>query len=190
MGFVDDADTSDVENATADLESDVEEAAESNKQFLFSPIHKRKRSYGTDSRTPTTRNNDLLAFTRLRRKGITESEEIWEELEDDAVGGLSPFGNRRYSAMSTPSKNTPRIEADDTPNEASTLLGRSATDRSYRNKRRRRSAPSLEGRKKRAESQDALGGWWKLEWWRGRKTKGEEVGNRRIGENSAGRVGS
>ena len=184
MGFVNDSETSDVENATEDPEPDVEEASlDGNNPYLFSPNHKRKPSSTTDPRTPTTRNNDLLAVTRLRRRGITESEEIWEELEDDTVDELSPFGHRRHSAMSTPAKNTPRIGTDDNPSEASPLLERSSTGRSYRDKRRRRSAPAVEGRKKGAECQEATGGWWKLSWWRGRKTKGKDAGDGRVDEN-------
>lgn len=182
MGFVDDCDTSNIENGTAAVEPDVEDVVDSNKKIFFAPNHRRKRSHPTDLRTPTTRNNDLLAVTRLRRKGITESEEIWEELEDDAVDELSPFGSRRHNTMSTPAKNTPQPRTDSTPNESSPLLGRSNTGRSYKDKKRRRSAPALEGRKKAVESQDAVGGWWKFRWWRGRKN-GKDAGNGRMNEN-------
>lgn len=183
MGFVDDSDTSEPDNAAGNSEPDVEEAAmNGDKEFLVSQNHKRRRSYTTGPRTPSTRNNDLLAVTRLRRKGVTESEEIWEELEDDTVDQLLPFGNRRHSTMSTPAKNTPRATIDDTPNEASPLLGRSNTGRSYRDRRRRRSAPAGEGRNKGVESQEALGGWWKLDWWSGWKTKGKDAGDARIDE--------
>ncbi len=182
MGFVDDSDSSDVENASGASIPDIEEAAmNGDKDFLFNQNHKRRRSYTTDPRTPTMRNNDLLAVTRLRRKGITESEEIWEELEDDTVDELSHSG-RRHSTMSTPATKTRRARIDDNPNEASPLLGRSNTGRSYRNQRRRRSAQVTEGRGEGAESQEALGGWWKLDWWRGRKIKGEDVGDARVDE--------
>ena len=171
MGFVDDESDSDVEVLnTADLEPDIEEAgANGNQSLIFSSAHRRKRSYTTDPRTPTTRNNDLLAVTRSSRKGITESEEIREELEDDTYSDFSPFHNRRHSTMSTPAKNTYHARIDDALSEGSPLLGRSSTGRSYRDKRRRRSAPAGEGRSRSKGSQSAVGGWWKLEWWKGRK---------------------
>ena len=187
MGLVDDTDTSEVENAAAVSELDVEEAGvDGNKEFLFSPNNKRKRSYPTDPRTPTTRNNDLLAITCIRRKGITESEEIWEELEDGSLGELSPFGNRRYSTMSTPAKDTARARIDDAPNESSPLLERSSTSRSYRDKRPRRPAPAGEARRKRPESQEAIGSWWPLKWWKGRNVKGKDAMNGGANENGNG----
>lgn len=184
MGFVDDSDSSDVENVSGASTPDIEEAAmNGDKGFLFNQNQGRRRSYTTDPRTPITRNNDLLAVTRLRRKGITESEEIWEELEDDTVDERSPSGGRRHSTMSTPATKTGQARIDDIPNEASPLLGRSNTGRNYRNQRRRRSAQVAEGRGNGAESQEALGGWWKLDWWRGRKIKGEgDVGGARVDE--------
>ena len=184
MGFVDDSDDSDVENGTAAVKPDVEEdVVDSNKKIFFAPNQRRKRSHTTNRRTSTTRNNDLLAVTQLRRKGITESEEIWEELEDDTVDELSTsFKSRRHSTMSTSAKHTPQATTDSIPDESSLLLGRSNTGRSYRDKKERRSAPALEGGKKAVESQEAIEGWWKLWWWRGRKNR-KHAGDDRINEN-------
>ncbi|KAL9608467.1 MAG: hypothetical protein Q9167_006699, partial [Letrouitia subvulpina] len=103
MGFINDAEESDFETETDPLlapfrAADDEEAATATTPNgkAFSPLLK----------TPTSRNNDLLSVTRARRKGmLTETEEILEELEDDAAGELSPFSHRRVSsARSTPSR--------------------------------------------------------------------------------------
>ena len=148
-------------------------------------------------------NNDILSATRLRRKGITESEEIWEELEDDTLTELSPFSQqRRSSAQTTPHFKTPMSKSDgkaidEGPNESSPLLSRSGTGRSYRDRRRRRSAPMLETldcdrerdrRRKSVESQEAVGGWWKMKnwWYGGQKGKGKGKGPENGNENGNG----
>ncbi|KAI4163574.1 MAG: hypothetical protein LQ342_002846 [Letrouitia transgressa] len=83
MGFINDAEESDFEPETdrlLDPFAAVDEetaAATTPNGKAFSPLLK----------TPTSRNNDLLSVTRARRKGmLTETEEILEELEDDARG--------------------------------------------------------------------------------------------------------
>lgn len=189
MGFVDDDSDSEPEDDTISSQVDEEAGLGNGKE---SPSHNHSNSHRlsspNDPRTPTTRNNDLLSITRLRRKGITESEEIWEELEDDAIAELSPFSRRKSSARSTSSS---RLQSrgnptDETPDESTALLAKPGTSRSYRDRRRRRSMPIVESqererRRRSASSQAALGGWWKMKnWWRGNETKdkGKGTGNR------------
>lgn len=188
MGFVDDDCDSEAEDNTVKSQAD-EEANLAN--GIESPLHDHRNSHHisspNDPRTPTTKNNELLSITPLRRKGITESEEIWEELEDEALVELSPFSRRRSSARSAPSSRLPSREnpMDESANESTALLARSGTCRSYRDRKRRRSTPILETqererRRRSASSQEALGGWWKMKnWWRGkkRKDKGKGTGN-------------
>ena len=137
MGFVDDDSDSEAEGNTIKSQADEEAGLANGKG---SPFHNHRKDHRVSSpndlRTPTTKNNDSLSITRLRRKGITESEEIWEELEDDAIAEMSPF-SRRGNAM------------DEIPNESTALLARSGTGRSYRDKRRRRSTPILETQERR-----------------------------------------
>lgn len=187
MGFVDDDSDSEAEANTLFSPID-EEAALPNGSGKESPVlhHRpiRPTSWPHGPRTPTMQDNDILSATRLRRKGITESEEIWEELEDDTLTELSPFSQRRRSSVQTTPNLRPRsqgqvpgnaIDEEETPDESSPLLSRSGIGRSYRDKRRRRSAPMLETqtqdrerRRKSVESQEATGGWWKMkEWWYG-----------------------
>lgn len=147
-----------------------------------------------EPRTPTSTNNHLLNITRLRRKGLTESEEIWRELEDDSPSPMTPFSQfRRSSLRSTSSPSTkrnsrfdlPDLDEDgqDDPSERSGLLTRSGTGRTYRTLHhgRRRSTPGSEARRRRSgsSSQAALGGWWKMKWWKdgkGEKAKGKGKG--------------
>lgn len=143
----------------------------------------RPRSQSNDPRTPTTRNNDLLSVTRLRRKAVTESQEIWEELEDASPLSLPPSPwsrrpTRSTSVRSTPSR--PPIQRhgsttsadeghadDEIADEETALLGRSGTGRTYRDRRRRVSAPLLgrEGGGRKDDAQGATGGWWRMGWW-------------------------
>lgn len=186
MGFVGDDSDSEAGSNTLILQGDEEANLANGKA---SPFHNHRNSRRISSpkapRTPTTKNNDLLSITRLRRKGITESEEIWEELEDDAFAEMSPFSRRKSSAWSMSSSELPSRgdPMDEIPNESTALLARSGTGRSYRDRKRRRSTPILQtqGRARRsASSQEAMGGWCKVrDWWRGkeRKNKGKGSGN-------------
>ena len=188
MGFVDDDSDSEAEGNTLKFQADEEATLPDGKGSpcqSHSDFH--RISSPNDPRTPTMKNNDLLSITRVRRKGITESEEIWEELEDDALAELSPFARRKSSARSTSSLELlSRGNAlDENPDETTALLARSGTGRSYRDRRRRRSTPILknqerERRRRSASSQEALGGWWKMKtWWKGRerKDKGKDTSN-------------
>lgn len=140
-----------------------------------------------DPHTPTAKESDQIIVSRLRRKGITESQEIWEELEDSSLPPLSPFSYRRASTRSTPHDGAFAAAgaADDAgdrfPHEGTPLLGpeRSNTMRTYRS-RRRRSTPVAgrdereRGRERSGSAQAATGGWWKMRWWGdGREGKGK-----------------
>lgn len=136
--------------------------------------------------TPPAKESDQMIVSRTRRKTITESQEIWEELEDSSLPPLSPFSYRRASSRSTPFDGVvagaaaAADEADDVfPHEGTALLGRerSSTMRTYRS-RRRRSTPVAgregRGRERSGSAQAATGGWWKMRWWGdGREGKGK-----------------
>ena len=211
MGFVDTESSSssllptstEDENETGEGYEDDEESKIGKASPFFKTTFKnqnRHRSQSNDTRTPTTRNNDLLSATRPRRKTVTESQEIWEELEDalPLPLPLSPWSlppRRSTSIRSTPSRppvsrsglsanaeegNADTGDADDEiPDEETTLLGRSCTGRTYRDRRRRRSAPMLggeEGARGGEAQQAATGGWWRMGWWVGEDGKGKKQG--------------
>lgn len=212
MGFVDTESSSSslLPTSTEDEDEDAEgyQHDEESTVGKESPViktlfknHKRNRSRSNDPRTPTTTNNDLLSATRLRRRAVTESQEIWEELEDASPLSLpvSPWTlppRRSTSSRSTPSRppvrqheSNPIINEgnaggdgadDEILDEETALLARSGTGRTYRDRRRRRSAPML-GREegdRGPEAQAATGGWWRMGWWIGedgkRKTHDEQ----------------
>lgn len=162
-----------------------DEEAEIGKELkLFTPSSYRFRSYTNEPRTPTNRNSNP-PNPRLRRKTVTESQEIWEELEDASPLNLpqspwSPPQTRSASLQTTPSKPPARRNAsnvdttggglaldDEIPDEDTPLLGHSGTGRTYRDRRRRRSAPQMGPRDRDGieEAQAATGGWWKMAWW-------------------------
>ena len=187
MGLVSDDSDSEIE---ADFLPDDDQESQMNS--MNSPLLDSKSGESSNanrrrfhnSQTPTSKNNDLLGATRARRIGLTEANEIWGELEDSKPDPLSsPFSQRRSSARSTPSNVRQVGETGHgvPPSESTALLERSNTGRSYKDRRRRRSVPLGDGstrERKRSGLQNALGGWWKLAWWRvrsgedGRKGKG------------------
>lgn len=189
MGFVDtDSSTLSPSQAPSTISDDESSPFVNHADYADSP---------KDLRTPTTKNNDLLSATRLRRKGITESEEIWEELEDDPLlPPLSPFAQRRVTSIdSTPPKGVTNddVEGDDSiPHEGTSLLGvtRRGTGRTYRSVRRR-SAPILTRDEEQGRTQEATGGWWKMAWWGGGgdegKGKGRSVEDEGDGGDDGGR---
>lgn len=135
--------------------------------------------YSRPHRRSTSLNISYPRTPISARKGITESEEIWGELEDDTVSPLAPFHQRRASSKSALSQDRkPRLQSGDrahSPSESTALLARTGTGRSYRD-RRRRSTPGLnlggagngsDGRRHSGQ-QEAVGGWWKMKWWRER----------------------
>ena len=189
LGFVANDTESDPETEVAVSETDEEASLANGERSPSSKdpsIH--RLSFPNGFQTPHA-NDDMLPITRLRRHGITESEEIWEELEDDRTSEFSPLQHRRSSARSTSPSNLAigNNSTDRIPSESTALLSRSGTGRIYRDKERRRSTRLPEAsehrrRKRSVSSQDALGGWWKMKrWWskRDRKDKdGQDDGNR------------
>ena len=179
MGFVDDSSPSSPALSTT---SDEEAATTANGKPSY--LHPKKPRRNASLSTPHTPESQKNGFYPSRI--VTESEEIWQELEDDTLSPLSPFHHRRSSARSTPSRDghRPRSggELEDEPTESTSLLARTGTGRSYRDRRRRKSAPHLEGsgrpqgqdRRRSSAQQDALGGWWKMRWWRKGKDDDEE----------------
>ena len=184
MGFIDDSpsSTTNTTNSPA-LSTITDEEIPGSADGRPPPYHHpRKHSRHTslsNPRTPTARKNGLLYSARHGKSSVTESEEIWEELEDDTLSPLlSPFHQRRASARSTPSRELQRPRssagAPASPTESTALLARTNTGRSYRDRRRRQSAPHLEGlgrpqahgRRRASVQQDALGSWWNMRWWR------------------------
>lgn len=103
---------------------------------------------------------------------MAEVDEIWGELSEDAPTPLA-FGPRRSSARSTPVGDRPssalaRSVELPPPDETTHLLARASTGRSYRDRRRRRSVPGGDEGRRDSAPQEALGGWWKMRWWKER----------------------
>lgn len=181
MGFVDDDSDSEADANILTPEADEEANLLPNGKASPFSYHRTSRpiSWPNDPRTATPNKHDLSSIARLHaKKGITESEEIWEELEDsgDTPAVSFPFYRRRTSAQTTPYLKPSAISilngtdaADDgeSPTESTSFL-RAGTGRSYRDKRRRRSMPGLETRRRSldGQTQGAIGGWWKMrKWW-------------------------
>lgn len=199
MGYTDASSTDSSPPTPSDPESAPAAQNGSASPLLASHPHRRSTSVSiTYPRTPTLG----------RKGGITESEEIWEELEDEATSPLAPFRQRRASTMTPPSRDRKgaRPQSGDgqpgpqSPTESTALLARPGTGRSYRD--RRRSASGLDSRvlggggagsgsgsgrpgsgsgrpgsgmrreeRRRSGQQEALGGWWKMRWWSGKKSR-------------------
>jgi magnesium transporter len=163
MGFVDDTSEDD---GDGNYRSDEEIAIGGERQALLQG----------DALTPTTKYDRLLSATRLQRRGMTEADEIWGELEDDATRYPGPLPRRSISGISTVSRL--RRSDDDATHETTSEL-RPVTSRSNRSRRKRPGSshfrkPSEEqspqiGTPKVTKSQSALGGWWRMEWWKRRR---------------------
>lgn len=172
MGFVDDSD-SESSTSTSLLPNTDEESLQptTGNGRLPTPLLK----------TPPRRSNDLYGRAKNRRRGITETDEILEELEDDTLTELfSPTWShhRRASAKNTPSKRTEEFRDDGhEADETTALLGRTGTGRSYRDRRRRRrSEPNANGRRRRQASGDSSQEWWKMRWWSSKEGKRRDNG--------------
>lgn len=120
--------------------------------------------------TPTTKQDAVLTATRNVRKSVrlTETDEIWGELEDDAKSPARPV-TRASTFRSQPSPG-PRAETPE-PNESTSLL----RSTSFRRKRRKSTGfpgftarPSPRSSKRKStDLQGALGGIFKMtRWWR------------------------
>ncbi|KAI9786449.1 MAG: hypothetical protein M1839_006909 [Geoglossum umbratile] len=161
MGFVDDTSEDDEDGY---YRSDEEIGVSGERQPLLQG----------DALSPTTKHDKLLNATWLQRHGMTEADEIWGELEDDATRYSAPLPRRSTSGLSTTSRL--RRSEDDVTHENTSLL-RST----HGNRNRRKRLGSSHFRKtsggqtpqaspsKDVKPQSALGGWWRLEWWKGRK---------------------
>jgi multidrug transporter EmrE-like cation transporter len=165
LGFVGDTDDSS-ESLTADEEASI--GAE------------REPLLNNEPMTPTTHPDAAISATRLPRKKtirLSEVDEIWGELQDDDA---KPSPSRMASSSTFPplgavAAGARNDEHDDAPlpDETTSLLRSTSLAR----KRRRRSTgfPGFAARpvrpKKRSahsysQSQDAVGGFWKMRWWR------------------------
>ncbi|MCJ1408289.1 hypothetical protein MMC19_002363 [Ptychographa xylographoides] len=163
------------------------------KRISFSNSMKRPHRISSTPITPSNAaNDDLFISTRARRStmAVAEADEIWEELEEERPTPVSsPFRQRVSSARSTPmlgiggrpssarSHQGEMAAADETTG----LLARAATGRSYRDRRRPRSAPLTVPpveRRRTEDAQEALGGWWKMRWWRNKTEDREHEGGR------------
>ena len=137
-----------------------------------SPLHDKSPT------TPSPRYGTIHPGTKVRRQGITEREEIWGELEHDALPALSPYTNRRVSfrTESNPSSKrgslAARPDSNIEPSEHACLLARSGTGRSYHDHGRRRrlaAAREAQGRQSGQRSmsnQELSNHWWRYDWWR------------------------
>ena len=148
-----------------------------NNRTSFSGSISRSLRFASAPLSPNARNGGTLGVTRARRTTMAEVDEIWGELEEDGPTPLSsPFGPRRSSARSTPSRDRPSSSIISSgelppPDETTGLLARSGTGRSYRVWRRSRSAPLGHGERV-GLAQEAVRGWWKMRWWRTRAESG------------------
>ena len=176
MGFVDDDSETDAETDVMAFGANEEVIATNGTKGPFlKDSYKARPSSSRTLGSPTIKDAGILNPARFRRKGFSESEEIWNELQDDATSGHLPSSRRRSTARS-PAYTEHSSQAnwiDEIPNESTALLTRAGTGRSYRDQRRRRSThltESYENRWKRrsVSSQEAMGGWWKMKrWWNG-----------------------
>jgi len=166
LGFVEDTDNDDSCDSTLNID---EEAA----QALLSG----------EPMTPTTKLDAVLGATRKVRKTVrlTEADEIWSELHDDSP---QPSPNKLVRRASTSNSAHPQ-DNNEVINERTSLLPqRSVTTPAPSNRRRRSTGfPGFTARPQRRKSsrhsghghQDALGGFWKMRWWRD-KRKGSGKG--------------
>ena len=134
-----------------------------------------EETFGVEPSGGASPPSPILVATAARRRGMTEAAEIWGELED--AGGASRFSSpaqRRRSSL--PASSSLHGLNGDQPSETTALL-RSSTGRSQRDRRRRSGLfarrESGSSRGKGAGSQDTLGGWWPLRWWKRRRRHGQ-----------------
>jgi hypothetical protein len=169
LGFVEDTDN---EEYSDSFNADEEAAITSENQALLNG----------EPMTPTTKIDTVLGATRPLRKTVrlTEADEIWGELEDSDTKPVTPSPRPlRHASTTLP----PPAFGDGEPNESTSLL-RSSTGLSTRRKRRRSTGfpgfiprPSPRSSKRRnTKTQDALGGFWKMRWWRNKRGKGPDPG--------------
>jgi magnesium transporter len=123
---------------------------------------------------------ETTPLTPTRKKSFrwVEQAEIWGELEDQ--NGISPPANRRRSStMPSAGETTALLPSRRSVSGSSAQLeaGESSDTQQKRFRRRRKSTgfPGFTARRTRRKStatlQDAIGGIWKMRWWKG---KGKE----------------
>lgn len=168
LGFVEDTDN---EEYSDDTTADEEAAIGFQHRALLSG----------EPMTPTTKLDTVLGATRNVRKTVrlTEADEIWGELQDDDSKPTSPVQRRSSSNLLPPLRRQTDHQTDQEPNESTSLL----RSPSFNRKRRRRSAgfpgftarPTSRSLKRRPTSQpqEAIGGFWKMKWW---KRRGDDNG--------------
>jgi len=107
----------------------------------------------------------LLVATRGRRRALSQVEEIWGELHDDA-SVVSPRTSRIIN------EGTEEGGGDAEVNESTVLLHRSPGRRKSfkRNSYGFPRVPTSPSTRK--PKQSAMGGWWKLRWWKRRRDGG------------------
>jgi len=185
MGFISDSSDSEAETAITSPIPDEEIPILQSANGSSSRSAHRKHTHFSPH-TPTSRSDIKIPRTRKRTHTTTESAEIWDELEDSPTSPSYSTYRRRSSALSTPTpfrtarttQPSPQVrdgegEEEELPSEHTSLL-RTGTGRSYRDRRRRRSVPlSLRtgNERRRSVGQDALGGWWKMRWWNGSRSR-------------------
>ena len=142
-----------------------------------------------------------LGISKIRRArtAIHEADEIWDELEEGRHSNSgSPLSTRRVSfpaRLTTSSKISPGSDTSPTmvsntglpPDEQTTLL-RSSTGRSYRDRKPRQTSVSGTGHARR-KSQEAVGGWWKMQrWWNGGTQRNKDQDDTDVGTGSGAAV--
>lgn len=126
-----------------------------------------------DMRTHCKGQDKNGSMTRARTLNVTEAEEIWGELEDDASVFVPPSAVGHASPVST----LGRVQSDgDAGVRNSTTMPRAESGRiRVQNKRvsmpaPHRTEPESSSRSERRDprSQEPLMGWWRWQWWRQR----------------------
>jgi hypothetical protein len=162
LGFVEDTDN---EEYSDSINADEEALISTSHQALLNG----------EPMTPTTKLDTVLGATKHVRKTVrlTEADEIWGELEDDSTKTNSPSRPPRRSST-TLSQSAIRHSGQITeePDETTSLLPTTTLSR----RRRRRSTgfpgftarPSPRTSKGRhsTSAQEAIGGIWKMRWWK------------------------
>ncbi len=147
LGLVEDTDNEEYDDVnTPDEEAAISIATE--------------RLLNGESMTPTTKLDTVLGATRKMRKAVrlTEADEIWGELDDDAKAS-PPRPPRRSSTVRTQQGLS---QGDEPPDETTALL----RSQSFRRRRRRSTGfPGFTARPSPLNPKS--GGFWKFKWWQG-----------------------
>jgi magnesium transporter len=163
LGFIEDTDN-----------EEYDEAVTPDEEAIISAEYERLQN--GEPMTPTTKFDTVLGATRNVRRAVRvrEADEIWNELDDDAKAS-PPRPPPRSTSMR--SEVVTELEGGaEMPTESTSLLHSST----FQRRRRRRSTgfpgftarPSpRSSRRKSVELQPAMGGFWKMSWWRDKRGK-------------------